>query len=289
MEILRGAPALSTFRVNQLLKNCHDLLLPVSQIYAEYVYAADLTEALNDQEKTTLNKLLTYGPKIKEHTPTGMLFLVAPRPGTISPWSSKATDIAHNCGLNKIKRLERSLAYYIEVEKELSIDQTASLGALLFDKMMEVVFSKTDDLAKLFIQEQPGKMTSVDILNKGRSALESANISLGLALADDEIDYLVENFIKLGRNPNDIELMMFAQANSEHCRHKIFNADWTIDGEKQPKSLFKMIRNTHEKHPDFVLSAYSDNAAVMKVTNLAVSSLIQIRVNLVITMKKLIF
>ena len=264
MEILRGAPALSTFRVNQLLKSCEALNLPVKQIYAEYMHAADLTDALNDQELVVLQKLLTYGPKITEHELVGTLLFVTPRPGTISPWSSKATDIAINCGLTNVKRLERGIAYYVETTESLSPEQHKALADLLHDRMMEVVFTSIDDIAKLFVQGTSGKMTSVDILSQGKSALEAANVSLGLALADDEMDYLVENFIKLGRNPNDIELMMFAQANSEHCRHKIFNADWTIDGKKQPKSLFKMIRNTHEKLPDHVLSAYKDNAAVME-------------------------
>ena len=264
MEILRGAPALSTFRVNQLLKNCEALSLPVKQIYAEYMHAADLSDALNDQELVVLQKLLTYGPSIAEHDPVGTLLFVTPRPGTISPWSSKATDIAKNCGLTNVKRLERGIAYYIETTAELSEQQYKALSDLLHDRMMEVVFTSLNDAEKLFYQAAPAQLTSVDILGEGRSALVAANISLGLALADDEMDYLVENFIKLGRNPNDIELMMFAQANSEHCRHKIFNADWTIDGKKQPKSLFKMIRNTHELLPDHVLSAYSDNAAVME-------------------------
>ena len=264
MEILRGAPALSTFRVDQLLKNCEALDLPVTGLYAEFMHAADLSEPLNDQELSILQKLLTYGPKIAEHEPNGTLLFVTPRPGTISPWSSKATDIATNCGLTKVKRLERGIAYYIETKIELTAEQIKALTGLIHDRMMEVVLTSLDDAATLFVQGKPSEMTSVDVLGDGRTALELANVNLGLALADDEIDYLVENFIKLGRNPNDIELMMFAQANSEHCRHKIFNADWTIDGQKQPKSLFKMIRNTHELHPEHVLSAYKDNAAVME-------------------------
>lgn len=264
MEILRGAPALSAFRVNQLLKNCEALALPVTGIYAEYMHAADLSDALNDQELAVLEKLLTYGPSIAEHDPVGTLLFVTPRPGTISPWSSKATDIAHNCGLDKVKRLERGIAYYVETSAQLDEAQVKQLTGLIHDRMMEVVLTTLEDAASLFVQGQPGEMTSVDILANGRKALEEANVNLGLALAEDEIDYLVENFTKLGRNPNDIELMMFAQANSEHCRHKIFNADWTIDGEKQPKSLFKMIRNTHENTADYVLSAYKDNAAVME-------------------------
>ncbi|EEY39177.1 phosphoribosylformylglycinamidine synthase [Vibrio mimicus MB451] len=227
------------------------------------MHFADLKAELNPQELEKLEKLLTYGPTIQEHEPQGLLLLVTPRPGTISPWSSKATDIAHNCGLRSIKRLERGTAYYVETETPLTEAQVVTLKALLHDRMMEVVFAELTDAQQLFSVAEPAPMSQVDVLAGGRRALEEANVSLGLALAEDEIDYLVENFIKLGRNPNDIELMMFAQANSEHCRHKIFNADWTIDGVKQDKSLFKMIKNTFEQTPDYVLSAYKDNAAVM--------------------------
>ncbi len=153
------------------------------------------------------------------------MLLVTPRPGTISPWSSKSTDIARNCGLTSIKRLERGTAYYVESSSALTMSQLSELKALLHDRMMEVVLDNVEAAAALFIQAQPAAVKSVDILVGGRQALEQANLTLGLALAEDEIDYLVENFTKLGRNPNDIELMMFAQANSEHCRHKIFNAD----------------------------------------------------------------
>lgn len=263
MRILRGSPALSEFRVNKLLTACREQHLPVTGIYAEFMHFADLKAELNPQELEKLEKLLTYGPTIQEHEPQGLLLLVTPRPGTISPWSSKATDIAHNCGLRSIKRLERGTAYYVETETPLTEAQVVTLKALLHDRMMEVVFAELTDAQQLFSVAEPAPMSQVDVLAGGRRALEEANVSLGLALAEDEIDYLVENFIKLGRNPNDIELMMFAQANSEHCRHKIFNADWTIDGVKQDKSLFKMIKNTFEQTPDYVLSAYKDNAAVM--------------------------
>ncbi|WP_001221773.1 phosphoribosylformylglycinamidine synthase [Vibrio mimicus] len=263
MRILRGSPALSEFRVNKLLTACREQHLPVTGIYAEFMHFADLKAELNPQELEKLEKLLTYGPTIQEHEPQGLLLLVTPRPGTISPWSSKATDIAHNCGLRSIKRLERGTAYYVETETPLTEVQVVTLKALLHDRMMEVVFAELTDAQQLFSVAEPAPMSQVDVLAGGRRALEEANVSLGLALAEDEIDYLVENFIKLGRNPNDIELMMFAQANSEHCRHKIFNADWTIDGVKQDKSLFKMIKNTFEQTPDYVLSAYKDNAAVM--------------------------
>ncbi|GEB70991.1 phosphoribosylformylglycinamidine synthase [Pseudoalteromonas carrageenovora] len=262
MLILRGAPALSEFRVNKILARCKQSQLPVTNVYAEYAHFADLTSPLSVDEQTKLEKLLTYGPTIAEHTPAGTLVLVTPRPGTISPWASKATDIAHNCGLKQVHRVERGIAYYIE--GELSAEQLAQVTALLHDRMTEATHIELEAAAQLFRNDSPREMSSVDILGGGREALAAANVEQGFALADDEIDYLVENFKKLGRNPNDIELFMFAQANSEHCRHKIFNADWTIDGIEQPKSLFKMIKNTFEHNPENVLSAYKDNAAVMK-------------------------
>ncbi|MEI5640664.1 MULTISPECIES: phosphoribosylformylglycinamidine synthase [unclassified Pseudoalteromonas] len=261
MLILRGAPALSDFKVQKILKTCAAADLPVSGVYAEYMHFADVSAALSETELTKLNSLLKYGPTIAEHEPEGQLILVTPRLGTISPWASKATDIANNCGLDKVERVERGIAYY--VEGELSASQLEAVAKLLHDRMTESVHGKLEDAAGLFRHETPRAMSSVDILSGGREALALANIEQGFALADDEIDYLVESFEKLGRNPNDIELFMFAQANSEHCRHKIFNADWTIDGVKQPKSLFKMIKNTYESNSDNVLSAYKDNAAVM--------------------------
>ena len=263
MEILRGSPALSAFRINKLLARFQAARLPVSNIYAEYVHFADVNDRLNEEELTRLQRLLKYGPSLSSHTPSGKLLLVTPRPGTISPWSSKATDIAHNCDLGKINRLERGVAYYVEAST-LTEAQWASVAAELHDRMMETVFTAEADAARLFEHHQPAPVQSVDLLGEGRQALIDANVRLGLALAEDEIDYLQDAFSRLGRNPNDIELYMFAQANSEHCRHKIFNADWVIDGEQQPKSLFKMIKNTFEKTPDYVLSAYKDNAAVME-------------------------
>ncbi|MFD3245444.1 phosphoribosylformylglycinamidine synthase [Rahnella aquatilis] len=263
MEILRGSPALSAFRINKLLSRCQEARLPVSDIYAEYVHFADVSAPLNSDEQTKLQRLLKYGPSLAEHAPSGRLLLVTPRPGTISPWSSKATDIAHNCGLSQVLRLERGLAFYVQAP-QLTEAQWSELGALLHDRMMETVFGHLEDASALFAQHQPAPVQHVDILSEGRGALEAANTKLGLALAQDEIDYLMDAFTSLGRNPTDIELYMFAQANSEHCRHKIFNADWIIDGETQPKSLFKMIKNTFEHTPDHVLSAYKDNAAVME-------------------------
>ena len=263
MEILRGSPALSAFRITKLLARFQAANLPVSNIYAEYMHFAELSAPLSDEEQTRLASLLTYGPHLSSHTPAGKLLLVTPRPGTISPWSSKATDIAHNCGLQQVVRLERGVAYYVEAST-LSADQWQRVAAELHDRMMESVFGSLQEAENLFAHHQPAPVASVDMLRQGRSALEEANRRRGLALAEDEIDYLLDAFTTLNRNPNDIELYMFAQANSEHCRHKIFNADWVIDGEQQPKSLFKMIKNTFEKTPDHVLSAYKDNAAVME-------------------------
>ncbi|MBL4764916.1 MAG: phosphoribosylformylglycinamidine synthase, partial [Colwellia sp.] len=234
---LRGAPALSDFRVQKLLTQCAQLQLPVTEIYAEYAHFAQLNDELATDEAKVLQQLLTYGPTIEEHKPQGQFYLVTPRPGTISPWSSKATDIAHNCGLAKVARLERGMAYYVSIKDgvTLNAEQQQLLVNLLHDRMMESVFANFSDADKLFVSAEPGELTAIDIEHGGKNALVKANIELGLALADDEVNYLFENFTKLGRNPHDIELYMFAQANSEHCRHKIFNADWTIDGEKQPK------------------------------------------------------
>ena len=262
---LRGAPALSDFRVKKLLAQCEQLQLPVNDIYAEFAHFAQLNEELSASEENVLQQLLTYGPTIEEHQPSGLFLLVTPRPGTISPWSSKSTDIAHNCGLAKVVRLERGIAYYVTLQSgaQLSENQEVQLNSLLHDRMMESVFNEFAQASDLFASSEPGELTAIDIESGGKAALVNANVELGLALAEDEVNYLFENFTKLGRNPHDIELYMFAQANSEHCRHKIFNAAWTIDGVEQEKSLFKMIRNTHEVNPDYVLSAYKDNAAVM--------------------------
>ena len=261
MLILRGAPALSSFRTQKLLSSLQQRIPPVTGVSSEFVHFANVSSPLSDAQGQVLKQLLTYGPKVeKEASHDGELFLVVPRLGTISPWASKATDIAKNTGLENVKRLERGIAYYVTGAS--AVDRTA-IAALLHDRMVETVFDSLEAAEQLFIQQQPAQQTSVDILGGGRAALADANKSLGLALAEDEIDYLVESFTALGRNPIDVELMMFAQANSEHCRHKIFNASWTIDGEEQQRSLFKMIKNTNEVGGEDVLSAYADNAAVV--------------------------
>ncbi len=263
---LRGAPALSPFRRKKLLTSLRQLVPETQSLYAEYMHFVELDGNLSAEQRTVLDKLLTYGPTGSSETPDGTLFLVVPRPGTISPWSSKATDIAHNCGLHAVRRIERGIAFYVRGEQQLSSEQRSSLAGLLHDRMTQAVFHEIAGAELLFSHAEPKPNSSVPVLEKGQQAVAQANKTLGLALADDEIEYLTEAFIQLGRDPNDVELMMFAQANSEHCRHKIFNASWEIDGELQPKSLFGMIKNTHEVGGETVLSAYRDNAAVIKGT-----------------------
>ena len=260
---LRGAPALSPFRSRKLLAQIQAVVPTVSHVYAEFMHFAETTAALDDQDQEVLGRLLTYGPRVAVEEPQGVLFLVVPRPGTLSPWSSKATDIARNCGLRQIQRIERGVAYYIQASNKLNLEQREQIAALLHDRMTQRVFHEMGGAELLFHHDEPRNMNRVSVLAGGRPALERANQELGLALAEDEIDYLVEAFTELQRDPTDVELMMFAQANSEHCRHKIFNASWDIDGEAQEKSLFAMIRNTHEMHSEGVLSAYKDNASVI--------------------------
>jgi phosphoribosylformylglycinamidine synthase len=261
MLILRGAPALSAFRHGKLLEQLTGKVPAVTGLYAEFAHFAEVAGVLSADEQQVLARLLKYGPSVPVQEPSGRLFLCIPRFGTISPWSSKASDIARNCGLAKIQRIERGLAYY--VTGELSVSEAQQVAELLHDRMTQLVLDNLEGASALFSHAQPKPLTAVDVLGGGRAALEQANVELGLALAEDEIDYLVSSFNDLGRNPHDIELMMFAQANSEHCRHKIFNASWDIDGQSQEKSLFGMIKNTYQMHNEGVLSAYKDNASVI--------------------------
>ncbi|UQB43190.1 phosphoribosylformylglycinamidine synthase [Thiomicrospira microaerophila] len=258
MHIIWGLPAHSDYRLNQLtqkLAQCGS----VSSVRSQAVYFVESSEALSAETLSGLQQLLN-GHQDDLTPQQSASCVVTPRPGTISPWSSKATDIAKICGLKGIKRLEKGTAYFL---KGVADEQLANFTPALYDRMTSVVWTDLSDIAALFEQHSPRELARVDILAGGREALVKANQGLGLALSDDEIDYLVENFKQLKRNPTDAELMMFAQANSEHCRHKIFNADWVIDGETKDKSLFGMIRNTYQNNPDGVLSAYSDNAAVL--------------------------
>jgi phosphoribosylformylglycinamidine synthase len=264
MFIVAGAVALSNFKQQQLLSRiaavtnaASPVTSPITRIESQYVYLFD--HALTDQQLKTAAHLLNDG----EHytlpdSNDSVQILVTPRIGTISPWSSKAIDIFKNCN-TPVQRLERGIVYTLHGISQIN----PAITALLHDRMTETVFASIDDASVLFAEHVAKPLQSVDILAHGKDALVIANREFGFALSDDEIDYLTDAFVKLGRNPHDIELMMFAQANSEHCRHKIFNAEWTIDGQKQPLSLFQMIKNTYKESPANVLSAYKDNASVI--------------------------
>ncbi|WP_096084427.1 phosphoribosylformylglycinamidine synthase [Agaribacterium haliotis] len=259
MLILRGSSALSEFRLTKLKQRIKEAGIGLTSIQAEFVHFVDVSESLSDEQLAVLKQLLHYGPKAEAVKHEGQQLCVIPRFGTISPWSSKATDIALNAGLDSVKRIERGVSYYVE-----GCADSGALKALLHDRMVELVLDNEQQAEQIFVQQQPKEHGSVAVVARGREALVEANVSLGLALAEDEIDYLTESFSDLGRDPSDVELMMFAQANSEHCRHKIFNASWTLDGAEQPRSLFKMIKNTYEKGGEDVLSAYADNASVVR-------------------------
>ncbi len=263
MLILPGAPALSDFRLNKLLAAIRKQPGQVRRLTARFIHFVDVSGVLSSPDRKVLDALLTYGPRHAAADEAGSLILAVPRPGTISPWSSKATDIAHVCGLHSIQRIERGIAYYVSAAEVLNESALVPIAAALHDRMTEAAMFDLQSATRLFLHEPARPLQSIDLLGQGRRALEDANARLGLALSAEEIDYLIENFQRLQRNPNDVELMMFAQANSEHCRHKIFNAQWTIDGRPQAKSLMAMIRNTHEKSSAGVLSAYRDNAAVI--------------------------
>jgi len=264
MQYFPGSSAFSASRLAKLLSQVQEIASDVTALNAEYMHFAHTEGELSADQLSVLGKLLEYGPKSEAVSESGQLFLVVPRAGTISPWSSKATDIAHNCGLDVVKRLERGIAFYVESSTAISNDQQASIEAVIHDRMTEMVLDNLQSAEILFKSTEPSECSSVDILANGRDALVAANTKLGLALSDDEIDYLVDSFTEMKRNPIDAELMMFAQANSEHCRHKIFNADWVIDGQKKDISLFGMIRNTHKLSPGKVLSAYHDNSSVIE-------------------------
>ncbi|WP_107997334.1 phosphoribosylformylglycinamidine synthase [Neisseria cinerea] len=261
---LRGVTALSDFRVEKLLQKAAALGLPEVKLSSEFWYFVGSEKALDAATVEKLQALLAA--QSVEQTPEAReglhLFLVTPRLGTISPWASKATNIAENCGLEGIERIERGMAVWLE--GRLNDEQKQQWAALLHDRMTESVLPDFQTASKLFHHLESETFSTVDVLGGGKEALVKANTEMGLALSADEIDYLVENYQALQRNPSDVELMMFAQANSEHCRHKIFNADFILNGEKQPKSLFGMIRDTHNAHPEGTVVAYKDNSSVIE-------------------------
>lgn len=261
---LRGVTALSDFRVEKLLQKAAALGLPEVKLKSEFWYFVGSDKV---PDATTVEKLQALlAAQSVEQTPEAReglhLFLVTPRLGTISPWASKATNIAENCGLAGIERIERGMAVWLE--GTLTDEQKQQWAALLHDRMTESVLPDFQTASKLFHHLESETFSTVDVLGGGKEALVKANTEMGLALSADEIDYLVENYQALQRNPSDVELMMFAQANSEHCRHKIFNADFILNGEKQPKSLFGMIRDTHNAHPEGTVVAYKDNSSVIE-------------------------
>ncbi len=248
----------------RLLQRVRTVCPALSTLYARSVYFVDLEYDLDADEVSRLGALLSASPiQPIEMTPA---LCIVPRFGTISPWASKATDIAQHCGLAAVRRIERGVLYTAcdSDNNPLDIDKDRRIAEALHDRMTESVLDDPEQAQGLFASHSPSPLAYVDVLGQGREALELANSQLGLALSGDEIDYLAENYQGLGRNPSDVELMMFAQANSEHCRHKIFNAEWVIDGQPMPHSLFAMIRHTHAQRPEGVLSAYSDNAAVVE-------------------------
>ena len=261
---LRGARALPAFRLGKLLPQLKSIHPGIAGLDAEFWHFVRLERALAPAERQVLERLLDYGPHLPE-APRGELFLLAvPRIGSISPWSSKATEIARNCGLAAVSRIERGTAHHIRMRGELSAAQRAAAGALLHDRMTESLLGSVDEAELMFRDVAPRPLQHIGVSAQGRGALADANTRLGLALSEDEIDYLLAAYASLQRDPTDAELTMFAQANSEHCRHKIFNADWLIDGQAQERSLFAMIRHTHAANPEGTVVAYADNAAIMQ-------------------------
>ncbi|MDR0673931.1 MAG: phosphoribosylformylglycinamidine synthase [Zoogloeaceae bacterium] len=260
---LRGQAAFSDFRLRGLSAKLAAAGFQVAAIKADYWHLVALKAALDPAAREKLGVLLEE-EATDTTTAAGETFFVTPRLGTISPWSSKATEIAQHCGLEAVERIERGILFRVTLPDALSPEARPRLAALLHDRMTESVLARLEDGARLFQHVLDAKpFTAVDILSGGRAALRTANGALGLALSEEEIDYLLEIFRAAGRNPTDVELMMFAQANSEHCRHKIFNADWVIDGQPQAKTLFGMIRETHAARPEGVVVAYTDNAAIL--------------------------
>jgi phosphoribosylformylglycinamidine synthase len=250
----RGARALQEFRLAKLLPQLQSAQPGIRGLRAEFRHFVECEGALGAEEEKLLARLLEYGAPPQAAAPGDALYLVVPRVGTISPWSSKATDIARNCGLAKVRRIERGTAYYLR-----GGGRSAHVAALLHDRMTETVFATFEEAGQLFQHVPPRPLERVPL-----GALEEANRGLGLALSEEEIEYLRRAYGAIGRDPTDAELTMFAQANSEHCRHKIFNADWIVDGQRKEQSLFAMIKHTHAVNPRGTVLAYADNAAIME-------------------------
>lgn len=262
---LDGPAALSEFRANRLLAKLQQASAGIAGLSARYVHFVHAAEELSEAGRTRLASLLNYDEAEKAVRPDVQI-LVVPRLGTISPWASKATDIVKNCGIPSVERVERGTLYSIELAEGVSLSaaEEEAVAAALHDRMTESVVAADFPAKDLFVELEGKSMRTVPVREEGRRALENANIDMGLALSEDEIDYLVDAFVSLDRDPTDVELMMFAQANSEHCRHKIFNASWTLDGVDREETLFGMIRRTHKMAPQGTITAYADNAAIFE-------------------------
>lgn len=260
---LNGARALSDFRAARLLAALQRVSSNIEAVSGRFVHFVHTSRELTEAEKTRLGSLLDYGDAA-EDVRGDLTFMVVPRLGTISPWASKATDIVKNCGIEGVLRVERGTIFNLATTATLSDDEKAAAAAVLHDRMTESVVAEDFPAEQLFVELEGRPMATVALVEEGRPALERANVEMGLALSEDEIDYLTDAFTKIGRNPTDVELMMFAQANSEHCRHKIFNARWTIDGADREETLFGMIRQTHKMAPQGTITAYADNAAIFE-------------------------
>lgn len=270
-----GADALSTFRCERLEEKLRALCPTIAQVRAKLVYLVAHASTLESEEQQKLARLLDAKVQPTDIAVGADIFLIVPRAGTISPFASKATEIAKLCGLSNVLRIERGIEYQItrktdllsQIRQKMDVldddAQRTAMAQVLFDPMTETVLYSRENIAELFTMLAPKSLVWVDVQERGRGALVEANVQLGLALSADEIDYLLAAFTQLQRNPTDVELLMFAQANSEHCRHKIFNAQWTIDGQVQTETLFGMIRHTHASQPQGTLTAYADNAAVI--------------------------
>lgn len=260
---LNGARALSDFRAARVLAALQRVSSNIEAVSGRFVHFVHASRELTKAEEERLASLLTYGDAA-EDVRADLAFMVVPRLGTISPWASKATDIVKNCGIEGVLRVERGTVYSLALKVPLTEEEAAQAAGVLHDRMTESVVARDFPAENLFVELEGRPMATVALVEEGRPALERANVEMGLALSPDEIDYLTDAFTKIGRNPTDVELMMFAQANSEHCRHKIFNARWTVDGEEREETLFGMIRRTHKMAPQGTITAYADNAAIFE-------------------------
>ena len=266
MRIVPGPAALSQFRIDKKLAELSRISPGIQKLQARFVHFLELDAPLSAVEEERLADLLAYGSASDIDDGSIPACIAIPRPGMISPWSSKATDILHHCGLESVKRIERGTCWFLEFAhgQPPEPEQPDRIRHCLHDRMTQSVIRDVNEAASLFAVREPGRLAHIPVGTGGKAALLEANSAMGLALSREEIDYLDEAFGRLQRDPTDVELMTFAQVNSEHCRHKIFNARWTIGGKTMPKSLFELIKDTHAAHPGRVLSAYSDNAAVMR-------------------------